>query len=80
MSEGTPKYENTKGWAVMFSPAIIERMSAFDNKKLFSPYCVFKTRKEAIEWIDEKWVQGFQGAKGTITVRRCEIVVSNSSF
>jgi len=69
-----------KAWAVMFSPELIERMVAQDNKIWFSPYCIFKTRNEAKEWIEEKWIGGYQGSKGSIQIRRCEIKVASNQL
>lgn len=58
MSEKKAKKVSVEGWAVLFSPEIIETMVATDNHQLFSPLCIFKTPAEAVRWMDEKWLGG----------------------
>ncbi len=72
--------EIIKGWVVMFAENVIERMCATDNGIIFTPYCIFRTRQEAKDWINEKWIGGYQGSKGAIKIKRCEIIIASNQL
>ena len=70
-----------KAWAVMFSPALIEKRTAIDNPgKVMTSLCIFDSKKQAINWINEKWVGGYyKDNTGQITIKKCEVNIVGQS-
>lgn len=61
-----------KAWAVFFSPELLETTVMTDNKKQWSPFAVFQTMTEAINYRAEKWM-GKQKNEDGIQVKEVTI-------
>ena len=61
------------GYAVLFTGKLLDTMLGKDNNKLFRPYCIFKTKKEAIEWRNEKYL-GYKNNKSSENISKVIII------